>query len=97
MKRFVPQKKKSFSHPMALSVLLCVVLLGLFLVSVNSLSAQTATQQQVSLENALQESVVQCYCIEGFYPESLQYLKDHYGIAYNSSQFFVDYQTLGKT
>ena len=33
--------------------------------------------------------------MEGSYPESLQYLKEHYGLTYDDDKFFVDYQTLG--
>ena len=36
-----------------------------------------------------------CYAIEGSYPESLQYLKDNYGLTYDEEKYFIDYQVLG--
>ena len=38
---------------------------------------------------------VHCYAIEGSYPESLQYLKDNYGLTYDEEKYFIDYQVLG--
>ena len=33
--------------------------------------------------------------MEGSYPESLEYLKEHYGITYDEDRFFVDYKIVG--
>jgi hypothetical protein len=33
--------------------------------------------------------------VEGKYPESLDYLKEHYGLTYNEDLFFVDYRVSG--
>ena len=43
----------------------------------------------------LGRGIIHCYSMEGAYPESLQYLKDHYGLTYDEDRFFVDYQVLG--
>ena len=48
-----------------------------------------------SLEEALQREIVQCYVLEGHYPDSLSYLEEQYGFSYDKEQFFVDYQLLG--
>ena len=48
-----------------------------------------------TLEQAVSRGIVHCYAMEGAYPESLQYLKDHYGLIYDEDRFFVDYQVLG--
>ena len=36
------------------------------------------------------------YAANGFYPESLEYLKEHYHISYDTDKYFVDYQALGE-
>ena len=33
--------------------------------------------------------------MEGSYPESLDYLKEHYGLTYDDHYFFVDYHAAG--
>ena len=36
-----------------------------------------------------------CYAAEGVYPPDLQYLKDHYGLTYDETEFLVDYEAYG--
>lgn len=38
---------------------------------------------------------MQCYVLEGHYPDSLSYLEEQYGFSYDKEHFFVDYQLLG--
>lgn len=52
-------------------------------------------KQQESLETALSRSIAQCYAVEGMYPPSLNYLKEHYGLTYDESKFLIDYQSIG--
>ena len=47
-----------------------------------------------TLQTAVTRSVTCCY-EEGSYPESLDYLKEHYGLHYDESKYFVDYQPIG--
>ena len=47
-----------------------------------------------TLQTAVTRSVTRCY-EEGSYPESLDYLKEHYGLHYDESKYFVDYQPIG--
>ena len=39
--------------------------------------------------------ICHCYSVEGVYPESLEYLKENYGLTYNEDLFYVDYRTTG--
>ncbi len=39
-------------------------------------------KEQESLKNAVVQSAVHCYSVEGAYPDSLDYLKKHYGITW---------------
>lgn len=72
-----------------------IILFFLFLKGINSISAATLEKQQESLETALSRSIAQCYAVEGTYPPSLEYLKEHYGLTYNEDYFFIDYQVFG--
>lgn len=75
--------------------LIAPLFLILFWVGVNYVSDTTVLRQQESLQNALDRDIIHCYAIEGFYPPSLEYLKDHYGLTYDESIFTVDYQPIG--
>ena len=35
---------------------------------------------------------VECYCVEGAYPESLGYLEENYGLNVNHRDFIVTYE-----
>ena len=53
---------------------------------------QTSDEKQLeNLQNSIRRSAVQCYALEGRYPESLDYLKKYYGIDYDEKKYFVDY------
>ena len=56
------------------------------------ISAKTAAEQKRSLEEALRRNIVHCYTVNGFYPESLDYLMIHYPISYDESLFIIHYQ-----
>lgn len=66
-----------------------------FFQGIHTVDSSTAAEQAKSLEQAIRRSVVQCYCVEGTYPPSLDYLKEHYGVHYDSEAFFVDYNSIG--
>ena len=61
--------------------LLCCYLLG------NSLDRQGAA----ALRQAVLEAAVQCYAVEGKYPESLDRLEREYGVQINHARYIVTY------
>lgn len=66
----------------------------IFIVAVDRLGRGQIKKQQESLENAIARDIVQCYAIEGQYPPTLEYMEDHYGLIYDKTTFFVDYQPI---
>ena len=78
-----------------LPILAFIVLFILFLQGIGSVSESTLSKQQESLETALERSISQCYAVEGSYPPSLEYLKQHYGLLYDEDSFFIDYEYYG--
>ena len=84
MNRF-EQKNRSLWQKLIylLPILAFIVLFVLFLQGIGSVSESTLSKQQESLETALERSISQCYAVEGSYPPSLEYLKQHYGLLYD--------------
>lgn len=96
MNRF--QKHTYFSFHMIwkiFTILLFLSFLFFFFKGIQTVDNTTSSEQAKSLEQAIRRSVVQCYAVEGTYPPSLDYLKEHYGIFYDSELFFVDYTSIG--
>lgn len=77
------------------SILVFLVLFVYFLYMLGHISSDTLDRQEESLNTALNRSIVSCYCVEGTYPPSLEYIKEHYGLIYDEETFFVDYTPIG--
>ncbi len=95
MKRFAHEK----SYPwlkQTMSVALFLILFTLFLAGLSSVSEKTKEQRAKTLELSISQGITHCYATEGHYPESLDYLKEHYHIQYDTEEFFVDYQIMGE-
>lgn len=63
--------------------------------SSNRIFRETKKRQQESTRNAVIKGAVQCYAVEGRYPESLVYLQKHYGVRYDKDKFIVSYEITG--
>lgn len=95
MARFQYRKPPHTYRKFVLSVCTFILIAGIFYQGIESLSSSTQRRQRESLENALIRNITYCYAVEGSYPESLDYLKVHYGLTYDEDRFFVDYQVVG--
>lgn len=94
--RFQKKKKSAGKFPLLFPVITFAVIVALFLIGVNQVSEHSSSEQKRSLETIIQRDVVHCYASEGSYPPSLDYLESNYGLTYDHSKFFVDYQPIGE-
>lgn len=72
----------------------CAMLL-LLLGGLSSVSTTAAREEAARLRDAVLQGAVQCYALEGFYPEDLQYLREHYGLTYDPEKYVVSYEAVG--
>ena len=91
------QKKKNKGIPaetllklvqVALALMAAAVIVVAFL-NVKSSSALSGADR---LEESVRRAVVACYSTEGMYPESIDYLKEHYGLQIDGDRYFVGYR-----
>ena len=68
-----------------LAVLLC------FTTALGNLDSAQSEERMRQLEQALRRGCVACYAAEGSYPADLDYLKEHYGIQVDETQYVVYY------
>lgn len=73
------------------ALLFCVMLL-LLLEGLSSVSSAAAREEALRLRETVLQDAVQCYALEGFYPESLSYLEEHYGLTYDKDKYVVSYE-----
>lgn len=76
-----------------------VLVLGIFLGAIlflekgsRRMEQTTQREQQELLSDAINQAVVNCYAMEGRYPESIQYLIENYGIQVDFDKYIVSYE-----
>lgn len=88
-------EKKKGEHKeirsMILSVVICVLLIIFLFRGLRDVSSSSQAERLQVAEQAVRRSVVQCYALEGRYPESLAYLADNYGLILDYDTFVYHY------
>lgn len=46
-------------------------------------------------EESVRRAAVQCYALEGAYPQEISYLEEHYGVAVDPARYRIDYIYIG--
>ena len=95
MNRFQKTPARSEFWGRAASVVFFLAILAAFITGLDSLSGITARQEADGLRDSILQSAVHCYALEGFYPDSLAYLEDHYGLTYKQDKYLVTYEIIG--
>lgn len=85
------REKKSFLRGVICTAAAFALLIGIALSLVGRLDATSQEAQLQLVRDAVRSALVTCYATEGSYPGDLQHLKEHYGLAYDESRFFVFY------
>ena len=77
-------------------LLIIIAALGLFMAGRFFLSDRTkesvSEESVLSIKRAVEQTALQCYVIEGAYPEDLKYLLDNYGLQINTDDYVVVYR-----
>lgn len=93
MNRFT--KKLSFRPQKLFSIAIFLCVMVLFGSGLSSVAHITAKQEIDGLKNSICQSAVHCYALEGFYPDQLSYLEEHYGLQYDKNKYLVIYEIVG--
>ena len=76
-------------------VLLMIVLLGGVWMLVNRVGSSSGAAQTEFVTEAVHNAALTCYAVEWAYPTNLEYLRTHYGLAYDQSRYLVRYDSFG--
>lgn len=93
--RFQKQRKIKNKITFLLPVVICILMAAILWTSSSRIFSETKKRQEESTKNAVIKGAVQCYAVEGRYPESLSYLQKHYGVSYDKDKFIVSYEIMG--
>ncbi|MDR0929276.1 MAG: hypothetical protein LBM74_06120 [Oscillospiraceae bacterium] len=85
------KRKGGFARGLALMLAVFAVLFFGAYVLLGGISSETGNKETELVRNAVRDAVLTCYAVEGFYPQQLEYLKEHYGLGFNEDRYFVYY------
>ena len=90
-----PGLKKRIIESMNFSVFFFVLIIVVFLIGISFIASTSSRDQKQVLTDAVNKDIIHCYAIEGYYPPSLAYIEEHYGLTYDKSKYLVDYVPVG--
>lgn len=73
----------------ALAVFVAIVLV--FCLAVDRLTSASDGAELKLVRDAVKNAALTCYAVEGAYPEDIDYLRAHYGLAYNEERYMIYY------
>lgn len=90
-----PSLRKRITESVNFSVFFFVIVIVVFLMGISFIASTSSNDQKQILTDAVNKDIIHCYAIEGYYPPSLAYIEDHYGLTYDSSKYLIDYVPVG--
>ena len=71
-------------------LLIAAMLVGVWVLASRVGTAQSGAETQY-VYDAVHDAALTCYAVEGAYPESLEYLYENYGLAFDRDRYMVTY------
>ena len=90
-----PNLRKRILESINFSVFFFIIVIAVFLVGISFIASTSSKDQTQILTDAVNKDIIHCYAVEGYYPPSLKYIEDHYGLTYDKSRYLVDYVPVG--
>ena len=84
----------AYKREIAIVLLMILLLVGVWLL-VTRVGSGSGEAQTEFVTKAVHNAALTCYAVEGAYPTSLEYLRTHYGLAYDQSRYLVRYDSFG--
>lgn len=75
--------------------LIVLGVIAYIIISINNLNHDMQDERAYRLKASVENAAVTCFAIEGFYPDSLEYLIENYHIVYDPKEYHVFYETKG--
>ena len=84
----------SISKKDVASILIFIALIVVFILLVNQITGKNEARELQLVRDAVKNTALTCYAVEGMYPDDLEYLRDHYNLSYNEEKYQVFYEPL---
>lgn len=77
------------------TVVLFVALAVILVRAIGNTSTASNAEQLRIAEESVRRATVSCYAIEGFYPDTYEYLCENYNVRVDEEKFIVHYEVFG--
>ena len=77
-------------------ILFLFVIMLFFIIFSQYVEKHSVSEQCINLTETVRKDIVHCYALEGKYPETIEYLEEHYGLIYDKQSFYIDYLPIGE-
>ena len=74
------------------AILIFVALIVAFVLLVNGITNKGDGREKEIVIEAVKNAALTCYAVEGMYPDTIEYLREHYNLTFNEEKFVVYYQ-----
>ena len=74
------------------NIVLFLICLFLAIPLFHRIDLEQQEKNRQRLEESLSLTALACYASEGFYPPTIAYLQEHYGLQYDQNQYGVFYE-----
>ena len=85
-------RRASFLRRILPAAVFLIALAAAGLLFTRVISVRTDAEVLALAEESVRRAAVECYALEGFYPRSLDYLVEHYGVTAGDDRYMVSYQ-----
>lgn len=84
------EKKLPFFIKYLPTVLIFALIIIIVAIAINDVNKNTESESLSIVERSIRRAAITCYAQEGSYPESIDYLKENYGL-FLSDEYIVHY------
>ena len=74
-----------------LKIIIIAAVLVLAVILIGRIETKQDTEESQIVRDAIRNAAITCYAVEGAYPEDVEYLREHYQLAYDEERFLVTY------
>lgn len=89
------KSKKSVYVKTAITLFITALLVTAVILLSRATGKNAGEQGLQIARDSVVRAAVQCYALEGAYPDSLEYLQKNYGVSVNKELYFIDYNYMG--
>ena len=94
-KAFTQKNKRQFPTSILITLMTFAAVVVICVFGFRDISKTAEAERLNSTRQAVMRATVQCYAIEGRFPQNLEYLKERYGLILDYERFIYVYDIMG--